>query len=194
LDASFPAVFIDRDGTINQDCGYLSHFKDFKWISGAPQALARLKSVGLKLVIVTNQAGVARGYYGREDVEELHRLIDLDLKAKTGIVMDGWFYCPHHPDFSPCQCRKPEPGLIRKAAERLGLALGSSYMVGDKAIDVLAGQAAPVKLSILVRTGYGQNDRKLVAPLVPAVDDLTAAAELIIRDFTTDEKSRISKS
>ncbi|MDR3204249.1 MAG: HAD family hydrolase [Deltaproteobacteria bacterium] len=177
------AVFIDRDGTINHDCGYLSRFSDFSWIEGAPQALARLKTAGLKLAIVTNQSGVAKGYYNLEAVKLLHQQINQDLKAKTGTIIDGWYYCPHHPDIAPCRCRKPAPGLLTRAANELGLDLLTSYMVGDKSIDVLAGQAAEVKLSILVRTGYGLEDQFKISPEIPVVDDLNAAANLIINDL-----------
>jgi D-glycero-D-manno-heptose 1,7-bisphosphate phosphatase len=173
---------LDRDGTVNEDVGYLHKHEDFVFIKGVPEALARLKKAGLALVVTTNQSGVARGIYSSRDVIELHRLIDEDLKKMADLTMDGWYFCPHLPD-EGCRCRKPSPGLIIQASLDLGLDVSSSYMVGDKSLDVLAGQAAGAKKSILVKTGYGLAEQDNVPRGTIVADDLPSAASLILADF-----------
>ncbi|MDR1051311.1 MAG: HAD family hydrolase [Deltaproteobacteria bacterium] len=181
-----PAVFLDRDGTINRDIGYLYRHEDFVWIDGAPGALARLQKAGLALVVVSNQSGVARGLYGQEDVRELHRRINLDLRQNHGAGIDAWYFCPHLPD-AGCPCRKPSPGMLLSAAEDLGLDLSRSYMVGDKELDVGAGLAAGVRFPVLVRAAYGLEAQGRLPAGVPVADDLPGAAELILKDFLQDK-------
>jgi len=166
-----PAVFLDRDGTLNRDKGYVHLWADWEWLPGAKEALALL--TGYKLVVVTNQAGVAKGLYSEEAVRELHARVNQDLPAP----LDAFYHCPHHPDFSgPCACRKPAPGLLTRAAAELGLDLARSFMVGDKLSDAAAGRAAGCR-SILVRTGHG---RDLEAPPgLATAENLLAAARLI---------------
>ncbi|MDR1545325.1 MAG: D-glycero-beta-D-manno-heptose 1,7-bisphosphate 7-phosphatase [Deltaproteobacteria bacterium] len=175
-----PAVLMDRDGTINHDVGYLWRWEDFRWIAGAPEALAALSRAGFALAVITNQSGVARGFYRDEDVLALHRSIQADLKARAGVDLDGWYHCPHLPD--ACSCRKPKPGLIERAASELGLDLSASYMIGDKAADAQAGLNAGVHRTILVRTGCGRQEEAERPPQTAAVDDLTAAAALILAE------------
>lgn len=174
------AVFLDRDGTINQECAYLHRVEDFRFIPGAPQAIGLLNRAGFLVVVVTNQSGVGRGYYGEEDVETLHRHMAAQL-ATAGARVDAWFYCPHHPAGreegygTPCSCRKPLPGMLLDAAKRLGIDLASSFMIGDKLSDVAAGRAAGC-CSILVRSGYGAGEEAALPPGVAVHDDLLAAA------------------
>ncbi len=177
------AVFLDRDGTINVEKDYLYQIQDFEFIPGAVDAIRVLNDAGYFVVVVTNQSGVARGYYTEEDVELLHRHIDAELE-KTGARVDAWLYCPHHPDgrgsYSlPCDCRKPLPGMLKEAARRYDIDLESSVMVGDKVADIGAGISAGCR-TILVRTGYGADHENLVSSYTEVYDDLLAAAKTLI--------------
>jgi D-glycero-D-manno-heptose 1,7-bisphosphate phosphatase len=177
------AVFLDRDGTVNQEREYLHRIEEFEFIPGVPAALARLREAGFLLVVVTNQSGVARGYYDLAAVDRLHRHVDGEL-AQSGAAVDGWYCCPHHPSVGggegdSCSCRKPLPGMIMQAADELGIDRAASYMVGDKLIDVEAALAAGCT-PILVRTGYGSDEEGRLPQGVAVVDDLPAAAALII--------------
>lgn len=173
------AVFLDRDGTVNVEKEYLYQVKDFEFIAGVPEAIALFKEHGYSVVIVTNQSGVARGYYTEDDVEALHRHIAREL-AHHGTAVDAWLYCPHHPDGRgsyalPCSCRKPLPGMLTEAARRYDIDLEQSVMIGDKCADIEAGYAAGCR-SILVRTGYGSQEEGNIPPQTPVYDDLLAAA------------------
>jgi D-glycero-D-manno-heptose 1,7-bisphosphate phosphatase len=133
------AVFIDRDGTINVEKDYLYLIDDFEFIPGASEAIRLLNEAGFLVIIVTNQSGVARGYYTEEDVHQLHRHIDAEL-ALSGARVDAWYYCPHHPSgrgsYSlPCRCRKPLPGMLLEAAKLFDIDLEASIMIGDKMED-----------------------------------------------------------
>ncbi|AJE02857.1 D-glycero-beta-D-manno-heptose 1,7-bisphosphate 7-phosphatase [Geobacter pickeringii] len=180
------AVFLDRDGTVNVEKAYLHQPEEFEFIPGAPEAIRLLKDDGFFVVVVTNQSGVARGYYDEEAVHRLHRFVDRELAA-AGASIDAYYLCPHHPlhGVGPyrvdCACRKPLPGMILAAAAAHGIDLGRSWLVGDKAIDVEAGLAAGCR-PILVRTGYGVTEASLVPPQVPVCDDLLAAAQLILAE------------
>jgi D-glycero-D-manno-heptose 1,7-bisphosphate phosphatase len=180
------AVFLDRDGVINVEKEYLHRVGDFEFLPGVPQALRLLKEAGFLLIVVTNQSGVARGYYSLEDVECLHRHLQ-DQLAPYGAAVDGFYVCPHHPEYGTgdltgeCSCRKPLPGMIEKAAVDFQIDPARSYLVGDKLSDIEAGEAAGCR-SILVRTGYGGRDAGLVADEVVIVDDLPAAAKAILAE------------
>jgi D-glycero-D-manno-heptose 1,7-bisphosphate phosphatase len=177
------AVFLDRDGTINIEKEYLYRTEDFEFIPGVPDAICRLNQAGYFVVVVTNQSGVARGYYTEEDVENLHRHIASELE-KSGARVDAWLYCPHHPDGRgsyalPCSCRKPLPGMLTEAARRYDLDLQNSVMIGDKYVDVAAGQAAGCR-TILVRTGYGTEEEQLISSASTVYDSLSDAVESLI--------------
>lgn len=150
-----PAIFLDRDGTINVEKNYLHLAKAWEWIPGAIEALVQLKSAGYLLVIISNQAGIARGYYPESDLLDLHAWVSQQLLAVHAEI-DAFYFCPHHPDFSKgdCDCRKPSPGLILRAAREWNIDIARSWMIGDKLSDVQAGFAAGCQ-NILVRTGYG---------------------------------------
>lgn len=178
------AVFIDRDGTINVEKEYLYRVDDFEFVPGAPQALRLLNDAGFLVVVVTNQSGVARGYYTEEDVGILHRHIAAEL-AKTGARVDAWYYCPHHPSgrgsYSlPCRCRKPLPGMLLEAARHHNIDLAESVMIGDRLADMEAGIAAGCR-TILVRTGYGAADEARVSPGTMVCDDLLAGVLSLLR-------------
>ncbi len=137
-----PAIFLDRDGTLNDDVGYLYECEKWRWLPGAVEALALFAQKGYALVVITNQSGIARGYYTAADVHTLHTWLNATLN-KQGLHIDAFYYCPHHPDFSgPCSCRKPSPYLLYQAAQDLDLDLSRSFMIGDKMSDVQAGLAA----------------------------------------------------
>lgn len=173
-----PAVFLDRDGTTNIEKNHLFRIEDWEWINGAPEAIRRLNQASFKVVVVSNQAGIARGLYGHKDVEKLHAFI-LDELKKMGAWIDAFYYCPHHPDFGDegaCSCRKPAPGLILRAAADLNIDLRYSWMIGDKLIDARAGLAAGTK-PVLVRTGYGEY---VDSSLAVIADDLGRAVEFVL--------------
>jgi len=176
------AVFIDRDGTINVEKDYLYLPSEFEFLPGVPEAIRRLNEAGYLVVVVSNQSGVARGYYTEEDVLHLHRHI-ASLLEQSGARVDAWYYCPHHPSGRgsyalPCRCRKPLPGMLLEAARRHDIDLESSIMIGDKAVDVAAGRAAGCR-SILVRTGYGGHEEHHLSPETEVYDDLLAVVTQI---------------
>lgn len=177
------AVFLDRDGTINVEKDYLHRIQDFEFISGAVEAVRLLNEAGFFVTVVSNQSGVARGYYTEEDVEQLHRHIAAQLE-NHGARIDAWMFCPHHPDGKgsyalPCKCRKPLPGMLKEAALLHDIDLAASIMIGDKLADIGAGISAGCR-TILVRTGYGANHEKLVSASTLVCDDLLAAAKSLV--------------
>ncbi len=155
-------VFLDRDGTINEEVEYLHRPEDLRILEGVPEALGLLKQLGFKIVVVTNQAGVARGYYEEEDVKRLHEYLNECLK-KEGAAIDHFFYCPHHPVHGigkykvSCHCRKPETGMFEMAEQYYRVDKSRSWMIGDKLLDVKAGENYGVG-RILVGTGYGKEE------------------------------------
>ena len=157
-----PVVFLDRDGTINEEVGYLNHVDRFLLLPRSGAAIRRLNDHDFKVVVITNQSGVARGYFPESLVLQVHEKMK-DLLAGEGARLDGVFYCPHHPDSaSPlyrqrCRCRKPETGLIERAEEELDLDLSRSYMIGDRGVDVAFGRSLGVR-GVLVLTGYGKGE------------------------------------
>ena len=158
------AVFLDRDGTLNEDTGYPADFRQVHIYPAAFEAVRRLGRAGFATVVVTHQSGIGRGYFDENDLDALHARFLAEF-ARRGAPLDALYACPHAPDAPPgagCACAKPRPGLGLRAAAELGLDLGASYMIGDKADDVLFGLnigATP----ILVLTGYGRAARAALA-------------------------------
>ncbi len=152
------AVFLDRDGVINVDTGYVYEVDDFQFIDGVIEAMLKLKQKGYLLVVVTNQSGIARGYFTEDQFMNLTEWMDWSL-ADRGVDLDGIYFCPHHPSEGSdpyrkeCTCRKPGPDMILDATDYLKIDLTSSYMVGDKTSDMKAAIAAGVGHKILVKTG-----------------------------------------
>ncbi|MBA3944278.1 MAG: D-glycero-beta-D-manno-heptose 1,7-bisphosphate 7-phosphatase [Herpetosiphonaceae bacterium] len=176
-----PAVFLDRDGTINVEVNYLHRADDVELIPGVGQAIAQLNRAGLLVVVVTNQAGIARGFYDVSDVAAVHAHMTM-LLQQHGAQIDGWYFCPHHPDFTPaCSCRKPLPGMLLQAASDLKIDLRASWMIGDTQGDIEAGKAAGCR-SILVRTGYGEKTALELEKqgVLEIVADLPAAVGVIL--------------
>ncbi len=156
------AVFMDRDGTINEEVGYVNHLERFFLLPRVSEAIRLLNEQGLKAVVVTNQSGVARGYFPESLVSLVHRKME-DLLKKEGARLDGIYYCPHHPDVgeppyrSKCRCRKPDTGMIEAASKALDLDCSKSYVVGDRGKDLEFAQRIGAK-GILVLTGYGRGE------------------------------------
>lgn len=178
-----PAVFLDRDGTLNEDAGYVHRVEDFVWIPGALDAVARLSQAGFAIVVVTNQAGVARGYYDEAAVHRLHDWMTARV-ARAGGRVDAVYFAPTHPAGTVAKYavehedRKPGTGLFRRAIESLGLDPGCSVMVGDKASDLIPARQLGIA-TVLVLTGYGQTERA-TAPADHVAADLAAAADWIL--------------
>ncbi len=154
-----PALFLDRDGVIVEEVQHLSDPSQLSLIPGSADAISHVNRNGIPVIVVTNQAGVARGYYPHSRVEEIHDRLN-SLLEPYGAHIDRYYYCPHHPTegFSPylanCECRKPRAGMLLRAATELSLDLSRSYIVGDKISDLEAGANAGCR-PILVKTGYG---------------------------------------
>ncbi|EOS95829.1 D-glycero-beta-D-manno-heptose 1,7-bisphosphate 7-phosphatase [Erwinia tracheiphila] len=176
-----PAIFLDRDGTINVDHGYIHEIDNFQFIDGVIEALQELKKMGYALIVVTNQSGIARGIFTEAVFTQLTEWMDWSL-ADRDVDLDGIWFCPHHPDAAleeyrqQCDCRKPEPGMLLSAQKELNIDLAASFMVGDKIDDVLAGRAAGVGKSVLVRTGktVTEEGEKVADWVINSLADLPA--------------------
>ncbi len=189
------AVFLDRDGTINVEKGYMADPAQVDLLPGAAAAISRLAAAGLAVVVVSNQSGIARGRFSEKQMWAVQAEVERQL-ARAGAALDGFYYCPHHPEGEVerfrqvCACRKPATGLIQRAARELDLRLEGSFMVGDKRIDVACGRNAGLT-SILVRSGHPfgppaspAEEPELVAP------DLAAAAWWILERLAGEGKAR----
>ncbi|MEJ2092693.1 MAG: HAD family hydrolase [Syntrophobacterales bacterium] len=181
---SHPAVFLDRDGTINEEMGYINHLRRFRLLPKVVTAIRCLNEAGFKVVIITNQSGAARGYFTASLVKEVHEHLKM-LLAGGGAHVDGIYACLHSPE-DACACRKPQPTLIHQAARDLDLDLTRSYAVGDRYRDVETAANAGIK-GILVLTGYGLGEYEYlregqsVQP-VHVAPDLKEAVEWIFQD------------
>ncbi len=173
------AVFIDRDGTLTEERSYMSDPDQVVLLPGAATALLDLREAGFKLVVVTNQSGIARGLYSEDEYHAVAKRLD-DLLVEAGSPVDVTMYCPHHPDFGPsCECRKPATGMYRQAAAELGIDLADSYYVGDKVADVTPARELG-GVGVLVRTGYGEEESARVPSGTAVVKDFVEAARLIL--------------
>ena len=185
-----PAVFIDRDGTINEQRGYINHLSRFEILPGVPEAIGLLNQNGFLALVVSNQSGVGRGYFPIELVQEVHGFMHASLKEK-GAIIDGTFFCPHYPQgrvpeyTKDCDCRKPKTGLIDKARKAFEIDMSRSYVVGDRITDLELAHRCNLK-GILVKTGYGLGDIAYVLPhrdIKPAyiAEDLLDAIKWILK-------------
>ena len=183
------AVFLDRDGTINEQMGYVNHLCRFVLLPGVAQAIRQLNQYCIPVVVVTNQSGLARGYFPPVLVEQVHREMENLLAAEEAHV-DGIYICPHHPEAKVeqyrqhCRCRKPQPGLLEQAALDLDIDLSHSFMVGDRWSDIECGQRVGA-VPVLVLTGYGRGELEYIGPEketqpVLIAEDLLEAVEKII--------------
>jgi D-glycero-D-manno-heptose 1,7-bisphosphate phosphatase len=155
------AVFLDRDGTINEEVGYLDRIEKLKIFPNAYNAIRLINNSGMKAVVVSNQAGVARGFFTEEFVVSVNELMQANLNNQ-GARIDKFYYCPHHPTegkgiyLQNCVCRKPAPGMLIRASRELGIDLTASYLIGDRFLDMETAKRAGAK-GILVKTGYGES-------------------------------------
>lgn len=152
-----PAFFLDRDGVINVEVSYLGKAEDVELLPGVAEAVAAIHAAGFLAVVVTNQSGIARKMYSVDDMHAVHaRIQRFLLTASPHAVLDGFYFCDHHPKYNrECCCRKPAPGMLLTAAKDLQLDLAASFMIGDRISDLAAGKAAGCRCSCLVTTGYG---------------------------------------
>jgi D-glycero-D-manno-heptose 1,7-bisphosphate phosphatase len=184
-----PAVFLDRDGVLNEDRGYVHRWEDFSFLPGAIDALRQLQQKGYLLVVITNQSAVARGLCAEADVLALHERMRAFLRER-GIELAGIYHCPHHPQGSvsdyaiACSCRKPEPGMILRAAQAHGIDLSRSLLVGDKISDLEAGRAAGIpSLYLVVPPGQEKN-----LAVFPDVQQVSSLEEVVERLPQTQDK------
>ncbi len=184
-----PAVFIDRDGTINEQMGYINHPSRFLLLPGAAEAIRILNRSGYLAIVVSNQSGVARGYFPIDLVHRVHDRMEKVLSAE-GAWIDGIFFCPHHPQGEvpeyavACDCRKPGTGLIGEARNRFDIDMAGSYVIGDRCQDLEMARRAGLP-GVLVLTGYGRGEREYVLPgeaVRPAyiAEDILGAVRWII--------------
>ena len=186
------AVFMDRDGTISEEVGYLNELDQLRLIPKSVEAIKLINESGLMAIVITNQSGVARGYFTEEMVHRVHEKME-ELLDERDVHLDGIYHCPHHPEGvvesyrKTCNCRKPASGLLKKASKDHGIDLAASYIVGDKLIDIELAYKVGAK-GILVLTGYGKdelekiNDVPEIRPAYVA-DTLFNAAKWIINDL-----------
>jgi D-glycero-D-manno-heptose 1,7-bisphosphate phosphatase len=184
-----PAVFLDRDGTLIEEAGYLDRLERLVFFPFSVDAVRLLNQAGMAVVIATNQAGVARGIFPESFVAEAHAYLR-DRLAAGGATVDGFYYCPHHPDGTvaafrrACDCRKPGDAMLRRAAADLGIDLARSTVVGDRWHDIEAGRRAGTR-TVLVRSGYGRTEEQRPKPGVAPdtiTDNLIEAVSWILRE------------
>lgn len=191
-------VFVDRDGTLIEERDFLRLPEGLRLIDGAAQSIRKLNQRGLVTCVISNQSGVARGLLSEGDLQSIHRRLTEEL-AREGAAVDRIYYCPHHPGGSvepyvtDCECRKPKPGMMRKAERELSIDLSRSYVVGDKLVDIQAGRAVAAT-TILVLTGYGESSlemsKKENVPADFVAPSIGEAVEFIIRDIDEDAKKK----
>ncbi|GAB4368781.1 MAG: D-glycero-beta-D-manno-heptose 1,7-bisphosphate 7-phosphatase [Calditrichia bacterium] len=185
-----PAVFLDRDGTVCMEKGYLDDVNDLELIPGAAQAIRKINDQGWVAVIITNQSGVAYGYFNEDTVRRINREL-LNRLAAENAHIEGIYYCPHHPEGNPpynivCSCRKPAPGMIYRAAEELSIDIAQSVIIGDKFSDIQTAQNLGIR-GIWVLTGYGQEEyhkygRGKNSPDIHVAEDLKSAIDWWFRE------------
>jgi D-glycero-D-manno-heptose 1,7-bisphosphate phosphatase len=200
MSATRPAIFLDRDGTLAHEVGYVNHPSRFQLYPWAVDAVRLINRAGLLAVVVTNQAGVARGYFPESVIAEVHELLSAAMAA-GGARLDGIYYCPHHPEVgeppyrADCDCRKPRPGLLRRAAADLGADLSRSFVVGDRHGDLSVAWSVGAR-GALVKTGYGLGEIVHLSPRWPRPPDIVAehALDAVERILTLVEAEARSAS
>jgi D-glycero-D-manno-heptose 1,7-bisphosphate phosphatase len=188
-------IFLDRDGTINEEVDYLSSPLDLRLIPGSAEAIHDANESGFKVVIITNQSGIARGILTEEQLSDIHTALLAKL-LEHGARVDAILYCPHHPDFgappyrTTCNCRKPNTGMVDSAAKTLGIDVKKSFVIGDRMIDVQTGNNSG-STSILVLTGYGRQELELCrengVPIGHVADDLRGAVQFIKQTINQEQ-------
>ncbi|MGP1956513.1 MAG: D-glycero-beta-D-manno-heptose 1,7-bisphosphate 7-phosphatase [Arsenophonus sp. NC-PE1-MAG3] len=180
MSQGIPAIFLDRDGTINLDHGYIYKIDNFQFIEGVIEAMLELKKMDYALIIVTNQSGITRGLFTETQFLKLTNWMDWSL-INRGVKLDAIYYCPHYPDAAVkqkykkiCDCRKPKAGLLLAAQKQLNVNMTTSYMVGDKLSDMQAGKKAHIGTNVLVNTGKSvtEDNKKYVNWIINSLVDL----------------------
>lgn len=170
------AIFLDRDGVLNVDKGYVYKREDWEWLPGSLEALRIFRQKGYSLIVVSNQSGIGRGFYTMTELLDLEDFLNRELE-KNGLKIDAWYYCPHLPDDN-CNCRKPEPGLLRLAISEHAIDSGRSWLFGDRLRDVQAGIRAGCKTGLVFNPDYTDEWKK--APSECArIPNLLAAARMV---------------
>lgn len=186
-------IFLDRDGNINVEKDYLHKIEEFEFIDKAREAIKIFNDLGYLVVVVTNQSGVARGYYDENSVKTLHEYLQKKVE-KIGGHIDGFYYCPHHPEKGigkyklECNCRKPQPGMFLEAQKDLDIDFSSSIMVGDKISDIKAGVLLGMR-SILVKTGHGVEEEKKIKTSCEIYETLYEFAKQLKKELKTQNKN-----
>ena len=181
------AVFLDRDGTLIEEVGYLDRIDRVQFFPYSVDAVRLLNRAGLAVIVTTNQAGIARGFFDESFVDATHRHLS-GVLAAGGANVDAFYFCPHHPDGvidayrRTCECRKPQPGLLRRAAADHDLDLPRSFVVGDRAHDIAAGETVGAR-GVLVRTGYGNRAEGTDHGADAVADNLMGAVSWILRQL-----------
>lgn len=184
-DQGFPTVFFDRDGTLNHDSSYLKSPDELVLFPDVVSAVKLCNEAGIRVIVVTNQSGLARGYFSQADLDSIHQKLR-EILRKGGAWIDAIFICPHHPE-DGCRCRKPNPGMIEQAQALYPIELGKSYVVGDKSIDV--GLAAKMQIKgLLVTTGPSHEEelqriKISQLPVAHVAENLLDAVEWILADI-----------
>ncbi len=172
---SIKTIFLDRDGVINQEVGYLHKIEDFKFIDGVFEACLTFQSLGYQIVVITNQSGIGRGYYGEQEFHQVNNWMLAQFNTQGVNVLDV-FFCPHGPE-DGCACRKPKPGMLLDAKEKHDIDMSRSWMVGDKEADVTAANAAGINNTILVKSGHDIDEENSNAKYV--LDSIKQAQTVI---------------
>ena len=178
MKAARPAIFLDRDGTLAHEVGYINHPSRFRLYPWAVDAVRLINRAGVLAIVVTNQAGVARGYFPESVILEVHASLRAAMEA-SGARLDAIYYCPHHPEVGEppyrldCDCRKPRPGMMWRAAAELGADLPRSFVVGDRHRDLTLAWSVGAR-GVLVKTGYGLGELVHLSPRWPRPPDLVA--------------------
>ena len=187
------AVFLDRDGTIIEDIGYLDECSKIRFLPRVGEAIKLLTENGFRVIITTNQSGIARGYFTEETVREINRYIQ-EYLAKQGAFIDRTYYCPHHIEGTieeykkDCHCRKPNPGMIQKATGEYDIDLKGSFVIGDKISDIEAGRRAGCKTVLLIDQGHLDKETALMPDYVAA--DLYEAASWLV-NFSRQKETHL---
>lgn len=193
-------VFLDRDGTINEQMGYINHISRFHLLPRTASAIRLLNDNNIPVVVITNQSGLARGYFPKTLLDEVHEKMN-QLLAAEGAHVDAIYVCPHHPEAKQdqyriaCECRKPKTGLFRDASKELGLDLSSSYVVGDRWSDLKAASICQ-STGILVLTGYGRGDFEYIGPTQKVkphfvAEDLYESVQWILEDMSSKRERNL---
>ena len=168
-------IFLDRDGVINKETGYLHKIEDFKFINGVFEACQHYDQLGYKIVIVTNQSGISRGYYSEDDFRNITDWMITQFHKNNIQILDT-FHCPHLPD-SGCNCRKPKPGMLLEAKKKYNINMPESWMIGDKETDITAAISSGINNTILVKSGHKINAADSRAKFI--IDSINQSSQLI---------------